>query len=118
MSTAGIDTSSYVQNLKSLYPTYALRSWLTALLAQTQQAQHDITVSISNHEAQIASLRQHLEHSDEVVKSLQHAIDRVDSALQVRRDVDASGEGNSVEKVIVLETEEPSADEEGALKKK
>jgi len=77
-------------NTMSLYPTYALRAWLTALHVQTQRVQSEMQASIQSHESEIARLRQQIEHAGEVVKSLEHAIERVDATLQRRRDVDTT----------------------------
>jgi len=103
----------------SVYPTYALRAWLTALLAQTQVAQTNMQASIRNHETEIQRLREQIDHAGGVVKSLEHAIQRVDNELRRKRDVDATREiHNEGESIAAEASVRDSPDEKDALKKK
>jgi hypothetical protein len=76
-----------IGSLASAYPTYALRAWLTALLAQTQQTQMEAEATLAGREVEIKHLKEQIDRSQAVVKSLQDAIDRVDSVLRRKRDV-------------------------------
>jgi hypothetical protein len=107
-----------VEQIKSSpYPTYALRVWLTALLAQTRTAQVEMEASIRNHESEIERLRQHLAHAGEVMKSLENCIERVDSALRRQRDVDMNRPRSAEEVVIVGEEADEHEEDEGQKKK-
>jgi hypothetical protein len=97
MSTPGTvsgqsDAPSKSTAPSSLYPTYALRAWLTALLAQTQKAQSEARETIRIREAEIARLREQIDRSGDVVKSLQDALERVDNVLRHKRDVQINRE--------------------------
>jgi hypothetical protein len=72
--------------LKSLWPTYALRAWLTALLAQTQHGVEDLDSRRKGFELEIARLRNQRERSEKVIASLQQAVERVDAVLRRARD--------------------------------
>ena len=69
-----------------VWPTYALRAWLTALQAQTRRAQEDLETRIETHEKEIARLRRQRERAGEVLQSLHETIDRVDERLRQVRD--------------------------------
>ena len=104
--------------MASLYPTYALRAWLTALHVQTQRAQSELQASIQSHETEIARLRQQFDHAGGVVKSLEHAIERVDATLQRRRDVDATRKPDTGSASAANSSHEDSTDTADAQKKK
>lgn len=71
---------------KTLWPTYALRAWLTALLAQTQHGLEELDTRRAGFELEIARLRSQRERSEKVIRSLQHAVERVDAVLRLARD--------------------------------
>jgi septal ring factor EnvC (AmiA/AmiB activator) len=107
-----------IEQIKSSpYPTYALRAWLTALLAQTRTAQVEMEANIRNHESEIERLRQHLAHAGEVLKSLENSIERVDSALQKQRDIDMNRPRPVEEVIIVTEEADEHEEHEGQKKK-
>ena len=77
----------------SLWPTYALRAWLTALLVQTQQAETALKYRIEDGERDLERMRDQAKRSTQVVKSLQSAIDKVDDLLRRRRDAELAKAG-------------------------
>jgi len=72
----------------SLWPTYALRAWLSALLLQTQQAETDIQQRIEGHEKEIDRLRAQIKRSAPVITSLSDAIGKVDEVLKRKLDTE------------------------------
>jgi site-specific recombinase len=112
------EETAKAHTMASLYPTYALRAWLTALQLQTQRAQSEIQASIQSHESEIARLRQQFDHAGGVVKSLEHAIERVDATLQRRRDVDATRKPDTGSASAANSSHEDSTDTADAQKKK
>lgn len=70
----------------SLWPTYALRAWLGALLVQTHQAETEAHRLIETHEREIDRLRAQIKRSGPVIKSLNDAIGMVDEVLRRKRD--------------------------------
>jgi hypothetical protein len=72
----------------SIWPTYALRAWLGALLVQTHQAEAEAHQLIQNHEREIDRLRAQIARSGPVVKSLNEAIAMVDDVLKRKRDAE------------------------------
>ena len=119
MSMQATDTSTNVGKLRSLYPTYALRAWLTALLAQTQKAQTEMQAGILTREAEIEHLRRQIDNSAGVVKSLESAIERVDDALRRQRDVmPPDDEPFEKDRDEPADPEQISAQDQAAAKKK
>jgi hypothetical protein len=80
------DTSTVV------WPTYALRAWLTALLGQTQRARTELDARIEYYEKEITHLRVQRERSATVIGSLREAIDIVDNVLYRARDTEVERE--------------------------
>jgi hypothetical protein len=72
----------------SLWPTYALRAWLSALLLQTQQAEAEIQQRIEGHEREIDRLRVQIKRSAPVITSLGDAIGKVDEVLRRKLDTE------------------------------
>jgi ABC-type transporter Mla subunit MlaD len=70
-----IDTS------KSVWPSYALRAWLAALLAATNKAKSDLEERIDATEKELARLRRQRERTNSVIQSLQGATSKVDAHL-------------------------------------
>ncbi len=87
---------------KTLWPTYALRAWLTALLAQTQHGVEELDTRRAGFELEIARLRSQRERSEKVIHSLQQAVERVDIVLRRARDT-----------TVVFGVEAPERDEPG-----
>jgi len=112
------ENAAMEQIKSSPYPTYAFRAWLTALLAQTRNAQVELEAGIRNHESEIERLRQHLAHAGEVVRELEGSIERVDSILRQKRDADINRQAAKDEVVIVEEFEENAAEGDYGQKKK
>src|SRR4051812_13532284 len=73
-----------VQNM--LWPTYALRAWLTALLGQMERASDDVDTRVEAHEKEIARLRAQKQRSAVVITSLREALGSVDTVLRRTRD--------------------------------
>jgi hypothetical protein len=69
-----------------LWPTYALRAWLAALLAQTRRLGERLEKRIGLHEQMIARAREQLERSHTVIRSLEEALSLVDGSLRSHRD--------------------------------
>jgi hypothetical protein len=74
------------QDAGRLWPTYALRAWLAALLAQTRRVSQRLESRIGLHERMIARLREQLERSGTVIHSLEEALVLVDNVLRRHRD--------------------------------
>ena len=75
-----------------LWPTYALRAWLTALLGQLERAGADIDARLEDHENAMKRLRAQKERSAIVINSLREAIGGVDTVLRETRDAAARTE--------------------------
>jgi len=75
-----------------LWPTYALRAWLTALLGQMERASDDLDERVQAHEKEIARLRAQKQRSGLVVTSLRDAVGSVDAVLRRTRDSEAGGQ--------------------------
>jgi hypothetical protein len=71
---------------KQLWPTYALRAWLAALVAQVRGFRGEAEAQIAHFEHEIARLRRQLERSDEVTRSLNEVLELVDDRLRRVRD--------------------------------
>lgn len=101
---------------QEIWPTYALRAWLTALQAQTRRAQEDLQSRIDSHEKEIARLRRQHERAATVLNSLQGTIDQVDGRLRQVRDSDsfakaAGAQPTPKEPVPEPEQQQPERDE-------
>ena len=69
----------------------ALRGWLTALLAQTVQAETAIKYRIADLETEASRLRTHLEQTTSAIETLRRSIHTVDEAIGRRfRELHAS----------------------------
>jgi len=79
------------ERFKGLWPTYALRAWLTALVTQVRTSRDDVAAQIGHFEHEIARLRGQLERSDEVMRSLGEVIELVDDRLRRVRDSESYG---------------------------
>ena len=71
-----------------LWPTYALRAWLAALLAQTRRLSERLEKRIGMSERLIARWRGQLERSHVVIRSLEEALGSVDNVLRHHRDAE------------------------------
>jgi hypothetical protein len=69
-----------------LWPTFALRAWLAALLAQTRRVGKRLETRIGLLERMIARLREKVERSHTVARSLEEALGVVDNVLRRVRD--------------------------------
>jgi uncharacterized protein YukE len=76
----------------SLWPTYALRAWLTAVQGQTERAQRDVERYVEYHESEAARFRDQAERASNALESLGNAISLVDDALRQARDTAAEQE--------------------------
>jgi hypothetical protein len=72
-----------------LWPTYALRVWMTTLLRYTERASDDLDARIEFHEKEIARLRAQKERCSIVITAIGEAIGSVDKVLRRIRDTDA-----------------------------
>jgi hypothetical protein len=70
------------------WPTYALRSWLTALLTQTLQIETQMKYRIEDLETEAARLRAQLDRAAPVIEALKQSIIQVDDRLRRQRDAD------------------------------
>jgi hypothetical protein len=75
-----------------LWPTYALRAWMTALLGQMERARDDLDARIEAQEKEIARLRAQKERSNIVITSLREALGSVDHVLRRTRDSETQPE--------------------------
>jgi hypothetical protein len=69
-----------------LWPTYALRAWLTTLIGQMERAKDDLEARAEAYEKELARLRGQKERSAIVITSLREAIGAVDGVLRRTRD--------------------------------
>ena len=91
MSDLGSRTVDTPANTKTTEQTYALRGWLTALLAQTVQAETTIKYRIADLETEAGRLREHLEQTTAAIATLRRSIHTVDEAIGRRlRELHAS----------------------------
>jgi septal ring factor EnvC (AmiA/AmiB activator) len=81
-----------------LWPTYALRAWLTALIGQMERAKDDIEKRLEAHEKELARLRGQKERSAIVITSLREAIGAVDGVLHRTRDTELNRDSESAER--------------------
>ena len=75
-----------------LWPTYALRAWLTALLAETRRSRLELDARVEHYEKEIARIAKQKERSERVVESLLEAIVIVDNVLRGVRDTEVRRE--------------------------
>jgi len=75
-----------------LWPTYALRAWLTTLVGSMERAKDDIEKQVEGYEKEIARLRGQRERCEIVLTSLREAVGAVDSVLRRSRDVELHNE--------------------------
>jgi chromosome segregation ATPase len=88
LGNRAVDTAA---NTKTTEQTYALRGWLTALLAQTVQAETTIKYRIADLETEAGRLRDHLEQTTAAIETLRRSIHTVDEAIGRRlRELHAS----------------------------
>jgi hypothetical protein len=96
---------------KGLWPTYALRAWLSSLVAQVRSSRSEAVAQIEHHEVEVARLRRQLERSDEVLRALSEVTDLVDDRL--RRVRDSESYPVITEGVIIEEQLTPDAPSRG-----
>ena len=78
-------------NTKTIEQTTALRGWLTALLAQTLQAETTIRYRLADLETEAQRLRTHHEQTTSSIETLRRSIHTVDEAIGRRfRELQAS----------------------------
>ncbi len=80
---------SELEQPKGLWPTYALRAWLSSLVAQVRASRSEAVAQIEHHEVEISRLRRQLERSDDVLLSLGDVLDLVDERLRRVRDAES-----------------------------
>lgn len=71
-----------------LWPTYALRAWMTALLGQMERAKDELETRAEAYEKELARLRGQKERSAIVITSLREALGAVDGVLRRTRDAE------------------------------
>jgi hypothetical protein len=81
MSDLGKHAVDAPTNTKTIEQTTALRGWLTALLAQTVQAETTIKYRIADLETEAGRLRTHLEQTTSAIETLRRSIHKVDEAI-------------------------------------
>ena len=84
MSDLGKRAVDAPTNTKTIEQTAALRGWLTALLAQTVQAETAIKYQIADLETEAGRLRTHLEQTTSALETLRRSIHKVDEAIAGR----------------------------------
>jgi hypothetical protein len=78
-------------NTKTLEQTIALRGWLTALLAQTIQAETTIRYRLADLETEAQRLRTHHEQTTSAIETLRRSIHTVDEPIGRRfRELEAT----------------------------
>jgi predicted nucleic acid-binding Zn-ribbon protein len=91
MSDLGKHAVDAPTNTKTIEQTTALRGWLTALLAQTVQAETTIKYRIADLETEAGRLRTHLEQTTSAIETLRRSIHTIDEAIGRRfRELHAS----------------------------
>jgi septal ring factor EnvC (AmiA/AmiB activator) len=75
---------------RTIWPTYALRAWLGALVAHVRRSRHDLEARIDSTEKEAARLRRQHERAGSVIESLEDSIQRVDARLSQARDTDSA----------------------------
>jgi hypothetical protein len=73
---------------RTIWPTYALRAWLGALVAHVRRSRHDLEARIDAAEKEVARLRRQHERAGSVIESLEDSIGRVDARLRQTRDTE------------------------------
>jgi len=71
---------------RTIWPTYAMRAWLGALVAYVRRSRHDLEARIDAAEKEVARLRRYHERAGTVIESLEDALGRVDARLRQTRD--------------------------------
>jgi uncharacterized protein YicC (UPF0701 family) len=91
MSDLGKRAVNAPTHTKTIEQTTALRGWLTALLAQTVQAETAIKYRVADLETEASRLRTHLEQTTSAIETLRRSIHTVDEAIRRRfRELHAS----------------------------
>jgi hypothetical protein len=91
MSDLGKRAVDAPANMKTIEQTTALRGWLTALLAQTVQAETTLRYRLADLETEAQRLRTHLEQTTSAIETLRRSIHTVDEAIGRRiRELQAS----------------------------
>ena len=91
MSDLGKRAVDAPANTKTIEQTTALRGWLTALLAQTVQAETTLRYRLADLETEAQRLRTHLEQTTSAIETLRRSIHTVDEAIGRRiRELQAS----------------------------
>ena len=81
MSDLGKRAIDASMDVKTIEQTSALRGWLTALLAQTVEAETAIRYRITDLETEAGRLRTHLEQTTSAIETLRRSIHTVDEAI-------------------------------------
>jgi hypothetical protein len=81
MSDLGKRVVDAPANTKTIEQTTALRGWLTALLAQTLQAEATIRYRLADLEIEAQRLRTHHEQTTSAIETLRRSIHTVDEAI-------------------------------------
>jgi hypothetical protein len=76
------------QNPAALWPTYALRAWLAALVSETRRAQLELDAKVEHYEKEIARLQKQKERSSKVIEALRESMETVDNLLRRVRDTE------------------------------
>jgi hypothetical protein len=73
---------------RTIWPIYALRAWLGALLSQIRRAREDLEARIEIAEKEVARLRRQHERAGPIIQALQDVVELVDARLRQIRDAD------------------------------
>jgi predicted nucleic acid-binding Zn-ribbon protein len=91
MSDLGKRAVDAPTNTKTIEQTTALRGWLTALLAQTVQAETTLRYRLADLETEAQRLGTHIEQTTSAIETLRRSIHTVDEAIGRRiRELQAS----------------------------
>jgi hypothetical protein len=106
MSDLGKRAVDAPANTKTIEQTTALRGWLTALLAQTVQAETTLRYRLADLETEAQRLRTHLEQTTSAIETLRRSIHTVDEAIGRRiRELQASAALDHRSEVAEIEDE-------------
>jgi hypothetical protein len=116
MSDLGKRAVDAPANARTIEQTTALRGWLTALLAQTVQAETTLRYRLADLETEAQRLRTHLEQTTSAIETLRRSIHTVDEAigrrireLQVSAALDHRSEAAEIEDERRVESSEQPA---------
>jgi uncharacterized damage-inducible protein DinB len=61
---------------------YAVRTWYTSILGQTQAVRQDLLAQLDAAKAEVDRLSKQVDHSESSIKALEHVLDTVDDWIR------------------------------------